>query len=181
MYKKLHLNVVFKLKPVFVVYWYCKYFSKIISNYYWKKTHTFKKQIKFSQHLKNYHLSWAPKSVFQSKLFNSLTSKCCSCCCLLKPPQAEHRIVLRRWRTHLDVFPYLCRQVAAHSTVKGVQGHSEELAPPATGGQAGRSSAECLRPGNGAGWSWGRRRWGSLGDRRARRSQLGGRGQDTKC
>lgn len=52
MYKKLHLNVVFKLKPVFVVYWYCKYFSKIISNYYWKKTHTFKKQIKFSQHLK---------------------------------------------------------------------------------------------------------------------------------
>lgn len=71
------------------------------------------------------------------------------------------------------VFPYLCRQVAAHSTGMGVQGHSGEQTRPVAGGRSGRSSGECLLPGSRACWSWGSHRWGFLGDCRAQRSQLG--------
>ncbi len=68
--------------------------------------------------------------------------------------------------------PYLCRQVATHSTVMGVQGHSGGQARPVVGDLLNRSSGGIPRPGSGACWSWGFHRWGFLGGCRARRSQL---------
>lgn len=73
---------------------------------------------------------------------------------------------------HQTAVPYLCRQVAAHSTGMGVQGHSGEQAHPAAGGRSGRSSEGSLQPESVACWSWGSHKWGFLDDCRARRSQL---------
>lgn len=106
---------------------------------------------------------------------------------LLLPTWFQSPVIIRRFYSFVGVtdkapdqaaVPYLCRQVAAHSTVMGVQGHTEERVHPGADGHSSRSSADSLQPGSGACWSWGSHRWGSLGDCRAHRSQLDVNGRE---